>query len=613
MSLIFYSVEEIMDLGNPATPENVQVKRRFALRILLKSVTYAFAMFGFLFIMMLIVLCGLLTNPTVPVVVPEDAVLSIHLDEIYPETRRDTLLTEMGGMRPVTFAELLLSLEAAADDERIAALAAKISDSSLGLAQIQELHRAVEKFRSSGKKAYLYSGGFGEFGGGTAEYYLATAFDKITMRPNSELGLTGISVEVPFFRPLLDKLGVRPEFYTRHEFKTAMSSFTDANASENFRNELSRLVGKLNKQMKDGIIRMRFAKEAVPDMQSLENQAPLPAEEAVRLKLIDEEAFETDWRADLAEKYSGGAVALADYAANVGLRDEKNKIAVLVLEGILSEGQSIENPISGEAVVGADTVLAQIEEIAANECIKAVVVRINSLGGSYGASDEIRHALVRLKEERNIPLIVSMGNYAASGGYFVALAGDEIWADPGTLTGSIGVLGGKFVLADLWNKIGVSWLAVDSGETAGVMSANRSFNARQKELFNRSLDRVYADFVQKTAQARGKSADELDKLARGRVWLGAEAVAHDLADYVGGLSEAVDAARQKAFGSDEEKVSLLFYPKPRTWQEKVGDLMSHMQVSASSQLKTELGLEILPVDMLKRLQYDAVLRPFIIK
>lgn len=601
------------DTNSKILLNKMSLKRRLAVRILLKSVTYAFALFGFLFILLLIVVIGMLSAPGGAVAVPQNTVLQIDFDEPFDEVRRDSLLTDMGsGARPA-FADLLFSINAAGQDERVKAIAAKIGNSELGPAQLQELREAVLAFREHGKKAYLYSSGFGDFGGGTAEYYLASAFDEITMLPNSEAGLTGVSIEVPFLRNVLDKIGISPEFYARYEYKTAMASFTDKKASKTLADEFGGLAQFLTEEMFRGIISARYGELSKKDFRPLMNASPMAAEEALQSGLVDKIGYEAEWLEEIKKTHKGEFLDIADYAAQWIYRRNANGIALLVLEGAISDGVSIENPLSGEAVVGSDTVLAQIDEIANDPDIKAVIVRINSPGGSYTASNKIWHALKRLKEKKKIPLAVSMGNYAASGGYFVALAGDRIFADSMTITGSIGVLGGKMVLEDMWQKLGVNWMVAGTGETSGIMSMNRHFNAREKELFNKSLDRVYSDFVRKVSDARGMDLQKLDKLARGRIWTGQGAEKNGLVDERGGLLRALVEVRSAAKLKPEDVVSIVFYPKQKTLQEKISELTGGMQATAARRVQMELGLDISVFGMLKRLQYDTVLPPLMIR
>lgn len=225
----------------PFPKDTAKRKKKLAVRILIKSLVYAFAIFGILFILLLLVILGLLRQePGRATTIPRQTVLKINFDEAYREVRSDNLLTEISEVSPLSFYDLVKAINLAAIDDRVKVLVGRVGNSPLGLAQIQELRQAVATFRSKGKKAYIFSAGFGSFGGGTSEYYLASAFDEIWMQPNTDLGLTGIAMEVPFFRKLLDKVGIKPEFYARYEYKNAMASVLDERMSEPFRQEMLR-------------------------------------------------------------------------------------------------------------------------------------------------------------------------------------------------------------------------------------------------------------------------------------------------------------------------------------------------------------------------------------
>ena len=216
----------------PFPKDTAKRKKKLAVRILIKSLVYAFAIFGILFILLLLVILGLLRQePGRATTIPRQTVLKINFDEAYREVRSDNLLTEISEVSPLSFYDLVKAINLAAVDDRVKVLVGRVGNSPLGLAQIQELRQAVATFRSKGKKAYIFSAGFGSFGGGTSEYYLASAFDEIWMQPNTDLGLTGVAMEVPFFRKLLDKVGIKPEFYARHEYKNAMASVLDERMS----------------------------------------------------------------------------------------------------------------------------------------------------------------------------------------------------------------------------------------------------------------------------------------------------------------------------------------------------------------------------------------------
>lgn len=597
----------------PFPKDTAKRKKKLAVRILIKSLVYAFAIFGILFILLLLVILGLLRQePGRATTIPRQTVLKINFDEAYREVRSDNLLTEISEVSPLSFYDLVKAINLAAIDDRVKVLVGRVGNSPLGLAQIQELRQAVATFRSKGKKAYIFSAGFGSFGGGTSEYYLASAFDEIWMQPNTDLGLTGIAMEVPFFRKLLDKVGIKPEFYARHEYKNAMASVLDERMSEPFRQEMLRLGGTILAQTVSDISAARGLSEE--DVNRLINRAPLFAAEALEAKLIDRIGYEPELFDEIQKTVSGEVVEISDYASVI--RDGRKglpKVAVLVADGVINEGKSIDNPLQGEATVGAATVTEQLNEIARDKNVKALLLRVNSPGGSYAASNEIWYALNKLKKERQMPVVVSMGNYAASGGYFIALSGDKIIAEPSTITGSIGVLGGKMVLNGLWQKLDINWEALRFGSNAGILSMNTGFSESEKYIFNKSLDNAYEDFTLKVSQARKIDAAKMDELARGRIWTGSGALKNGLIDDIGGFNKALGIAKELAGIKPEDKFTIAYYPKQKTLQEKISEVLGTAPMVAAKKVKADLGLDIESLTVLKRMQYDAVLLPFVMK
>lgn len=597
----------------PFPKDTAKRKKKLAVRILIKSLVYAFAIFGILFILLLLVILGLLRQePGRATTIPRQTVLKINFDEAYREVRSDNLLTEISEVSPLSFYDLVKAINLAAIDDRVKVLVGRVGNSPLGLAQIQELRQAVATFRSKGKKAYIFSAGFGSFGGGTSEYYLASAFDEIWMQPNTDLGLTGIAMEVPFFRKLLDKVGIKPEFYARHEYKNAMASVLDERMSEPFRQEMLRLGGMILAQTVSDISAARGLSEE--DVNRLINRAPLFAAEALEAKLIDRIGYEPELFDEIQKTVSGEVVEISDYASVI--RDGRKglpKVAVLVADGVINEGKSIDNPLQGEATVGAATVTEQLNEIARDKNVKALLLRVNSPGGSYAASNEIWYALNKLKKERQMPVVVSMGNYAASGGYFIALPGDKIIAEPSTITGSIGVLGGKMVLNGLWQKLDINWEALRFGNNAGILSMNTGFSESEKDIFNKSLGNVYEDFTLKVSQARKIDAAKMDELARGRIWTGSGALKNGLIDDIGGFNKALGIAKELAGIKQEDKFTIAYYPKQKTLQEKISEVLGTAPMVAAKKVKADLGLDIESLTVLKRMQYDAVLLPFVMK
>ena len=586
-------------------------KRILHTKILVKSVVYAFAIFGVLFILFLLAILGMLRQEAgMSATVPGRAVLTINFNQSFGEVRNDNLLTEISEESLLSFYDLIKAINVAAMDKRIHFLVGNISVSDLGLAQIQDLRQAIYNFRASGKKAYMTSSGFGALGQGTSEYYLASAFDEIWMQPNSEVGITGLSMEVPFVRALANKVGITPEFYSRYEFKTAADSLTQTQMSAPYRSELE----KLGKSIMDTFL-TDVSKErgfVGRQLQDLVNQAPLDAEISLQKGLIDRIGYRQELLQNLKQQHQVDEISVENYVLNFSQPKTSKKIAFLVLDGTIAEGKSIDNPLQSEKIVGAETVLKQLDEIAQDKSVKALVLRVNSPGGSYAASQEIWYALKKFKEEKKVPLIVSMGDYAASGGYFISLAGDKIVAEPSSITGSIGVLGGKLVFKDLWAKIDIHWDGVKFGENADILSINKTFSESEKNIFNKSLDRIYEDFTLKVSEAREIPLEKMNLLARGRVWSGADAVQNGLVDEIGGINQALGLAKKMADIKENEKCAILYYPKAKTLQEKIMEVIQSSPSVAANKVKSDFGLDIKGLIVLKRLKYDLALPPFVL-
>ncbi len=533
----------------------------------------------------------------------DNTALVIDFADSISENAESDLFNELLEKPHINLHKLVQAIDLAAHDKHIKALVAYINTSDLELAQIQDVARAVWRFRQSGKPAYAFSQGFGVLGQGNREYYLASIFDKIYMQPHTTIGLTGISIEVPFLRPLLDKLGVYTEFYTRYEYKTAMMSLTDGKISPAYKKEMSNLGDGLMQVLKGDIVENRGLK----DIDGIINQAPLSAEKGVELGLVDELLYLPQLEEKLKKEGIGGFISVIDYASaiqpNAG---DLPVIAYLNLHGVINTGENSDD-FDGKMQIGSRDVLADIAEIGEIENLAAVIVRIDSPGGDYNAADEIYFALKQLKEDRHIPIVVSQGGYAASGGYFISLAGDKIVAEPTTITGSIGVLGGKLVLAGLWQKIGVNWETLNFGKNADILSINRKFSPAEQKIFNASLDEVYADFTQKVAENRPLTAD-INEIARGRVWLGYQAVELGLVDMLGGQAEALQLAKELA-QLENQRITVVNFPKVKSFSEKLADFIFNSAVQAP-QIISKSGVDIRYLKLFKRWQYDTVLLPF---
>ena len=532
-------------------------------------------------------------------------ILTIDMNHNYSEVPTVSIVDELWGKQSMSLEKLLKAIEFAAIDERIDGIVARIDISNLEIAQIQDVARAVTNYKSSGKPAYVFSQGFGPLGQGNREYYLATFFDKIYMQPHTTIGLTGISIEIPFFQKLMQKIGINAEFYTRYQYKTAMASFTDSTMSEPMREEMLNLGTNLMNEIKADIIHNRQLKQ---DIDELINTAPLSAEKGLDVGLIDELMYLPQLEEKLKEEGSENFVSVEDYASQIySNTGDIPTIAYLNLSGIINTGET-SSDIDGEYMLGSQSVLADLAEIQDLDNLRALIVRIDSPGGSYNAADEIYFALKQLKKNKNIPIIVSQSGYAASGGYFISLAGDYITAEPTTVTGSIGVLGGKFTAQKLWEKLEINWDGVKIGDNAGILSLNQPFTAGEKANFNASLDEVYNDFTAKVVENR-KLTRNIDEIARGRVWTGRQALELGLIDDLGGLNAAIYEAKKRGEIEDGQKFKIISFPLEKTFGEKLRDLILNGNVGVNKIIGNG-GVDIRYLKLFKRWQYDTVLLPF---
>ncbi len=581
-------------------------------RKLLKPVVYALAILGMVFVLLLFGLLQLLgqgTSIELPTI-PKNAILTINFDKKFAESADDRLWGAMDD-DAISYFDLIKYLNVAILDDNVKAILAKINTTGLGMAQIQNLQQTIQSFRQQGKKAYIYSSGMGNLGQGTDEYFLATSFDKIFMQPNADLGITGISLEVPFLNGGMHKFGLDAEFYTRHEYKNAAASLTGERISAAHKSQLKYLGKGLFNIMRDGMAQNRGLSPQT--IEKLINNAPLTAEQALEHKLIDGVAYYSNVEQQLQQEVNGKTITLSDYAANFESRPSKAPtIAYLTIEGTIVDGESADVDFSGEKTSGADTVVKSLRDIAKNKNVKALLLRINSPGGSYTASNTIWHELERLKQQRKMPIVVSMGDYAASGGYFVALSGDKIFAEPATITGSIGVLGGKIITEDLWKKLNINWENINFGTNAGILSSNHKFSTTEKKAFNRSLDNIYRDFTTKVSAARNIEITALDKIARGRVWLGQEAASNGLVDEIGTIDSALLTAKKLGGIKPAEKFEILVYPKPKTLAEKISAVLRSTPQVAINRLASKNGLDIPSLSVLKQMRYNCILTPFLI-
>jgi protease-4 len=483
-------------------------------------------------------------------------ILELDLSEGLGEERPADPVSALLSHRRMILADVLDGLRRARNDRRVKALIVKVGGRPIGLAMIQELRHAIEEFRDAGKQTVAWSESFGEFSAGNVPYYLATAFDTIYLQPSGDLGLTGLAMERRFFRGALDRLGVEFQVAKRHEYKSAAEQATETGFTRPAREAAERIAGSVTDQLAAAISeRRRLAPERVRE---LIDQGPFLGTQALEAGLVDVLGYRDEVYSRVKRQVGQDAVlqfvgryqrahALAERARKLPARlpaAKERSVALIYATGPIRRGRSGRGPLSGGAM-GSDTVSAAVRSAVADDQVRAIVLRVNSPGGSYVASDTIWREVVRARAAGK-PVVVSMGDVAASGGYFISMAADAIVAQPGTVTGSIGVLSGKPVVSDALSRIGVTTDSVLEGAHSAMFSTSHPFTEDEWALVNNWLDHIYADFTGKVAQGRGLSAERVHELARGRVWTGADAKDNGLVDELGGLDRAAAIARSRA-------------------------------------------------------------------
>ena len=456
---------------------------------------------------------------------------------------------------PPTVSDTVLALDRAGKDPRVAGLIVRLAETEHGFAVAQELREAVRRFRASGKFAVTYADTFGELGSGNEGYYIASAFDSVALQPGGLLGLTGIALQVPLARDLLASLGIRMEVLRRAEYKSALESLTDSELSGPNREQLEALLDTLSAQLVAGIADGRgLAPERV---RALIEQGPLTADAALAGGLVDALDYRDQAVARAIDRAGPDAatVPLSVYRDAVGApAGPAATVALIRAAGLIRRG---DGPLGSE--IAADELAGTLADIAEDPEFAAVLLRIDSGGGSAVASETIRRALLEVRAAGK-PVIVSMGNAAASGGYWIAAGADRIVAQPATLTGSIGVIAGKPVLEEAWRKLGVNWAELSRGGSAGLWSINRPYSDEARARVDALVGWLYERFTDLVAQARDLPEERVQELARGRVWSGQNAAELGLVDELGGLDVALAAVRRSLQLPPDAELAILTRP-----------------------------------------------------
>ncbi|GJF15511.1 signal peptide peptidase SppA [Mycolicibacterium cyprinidarum] len=502
--------------------------------------------------------------------IPNGCILELDLQSAPAETGGfDPLVLINGAGKPLLLRETVEAIHRASEDPRVAGLIARIQIPAGSPGPIQELREAIVAF-----SAHKPSVAWAETYPGTLSYYLASAFGEVWMQPSGTVGLVGFATSALFLRDALAKVGVEAQFIARGEYKSAANVFTEDSYTEAHRQADTRLVESLQAQVWQAVSASRGIETAALD--ALADKAPLLRDDAVSAGLVDRVGFRDEAYARIA-KMSGADAADADgddapprlflarYARAKGPSvsvpglNRQPTIAVVTLAGPIVSGRGRQMSPLGSPSAGGDTIAAALREAVADEDVAAIVLRVDSPGGSVTGSETVWREVVRAREAGK-PVVASMGAVAASGGYYVSMSADEIVANPGTITGSIGVVTGKLVAAELKGRLGVGSDGVRTNSNADAWSVNAPFTDEQHALVEAEADLFYSDFIQRVADGRDLSVEEVDEVARGRVWTGADAAERGLVDELGGLRTAIRRAKVLAGVDPDDKVTVKNLP-----------------------------------------------------
>jgi protease-4 len=534
----------------------------------------------------------------------DNSVLALRVAGSLPDYSPDDPFKKFFGGPDQSLTGLVMQFKKAKADNRIKAILLDINMSGVGWGKAEELRDAIIDFRSSGKPVYAYI----EFGL-NKEYYIATACDKIVVPPPGELFINGLAADVMFFRGSLDKLGIYPDIFQIGKYKSVGNTFTQKEMTDAHREYVNSLLDDLFNRYVETIAQTRH--KTADEVRALIDNAPYDAFQAKDAGLIDEALYKDELlkqlKSQLGYKETDTFVPVraTDYrdvspeslGLNIGER-----IAVIYATGDINSGRS-ENSPSGDQSIGSDTVAKALDDAAADKTIKAIVLRVDSPGGSGLASDIIWRAVEAANQKK--PVVVSMSDVAASGGYYISASARKIIAQPSTITGSIGVVAGKPVVRGFYDWLGISNEYVLRGKTAGMFRETEKFTDEERVKFEEWIKTTYyRDFVPKVAKGRNKDSEYIDSIAQGRVWTGGQAKDRGLVDEFGGLDKAIEVAKQLANIPAEKGVERVILPYPTTFLQQLfsGGDNSNTQVE-----QQQAVFAALPEDARRALRFMALM------
>jgi len=498
----------------------------------------------------------------------DNSLLALRVAGALPDYSPDDPFKRFFGGPDQSLTGLVMQFKKAKVDKRIKAVLLDIDMSGAGWGKAEEIRDAIKDFRTSGKPVYAFI----ELGL-NKEYYIATACDKIYVPPPGELFINGLAADVMFFRGSLDKLGVYPDIYQIGKYKSAGDMFTQKAMTDAHREYINSLLDDLFNRYVQTIAEARH--KTPEEIKALIDNAPYNGNQAKANGLIDEVAYhdevEKQIKTTLGYKETDTFTPVrAEYRdvspESLGL-NEGERIAVIYASGEIGSGRSENSPSGGQSI-GSDTLSRAVTDAAADKSIKAIVIRVDSPGGSGLASDIIWHAVDAANQKK--PVVISMSDVAASGGYYISASAAKIVAQPSTITGSIGVVAGKPVMRGLYDWLGISNEYVMRGKTAGMFRETEKFSDEERVKFEEWIKTTYyQDFVPKVAKGRKKDAQYVDSVGQGRVWTGAQAKERGLVDEYGGLDRAIEVAKELAKIPADKGVERVILPYPRTFLQEL--------------------------------------------
>ncbi|NOX89335.1 MAG: signal peptide peptidase SppA [Calditrichaeota bacterium] len=521
--------------------------------------------------------------------IPDHAFLQFDLSGNLSEYSAPDPIEEALGRSQLDIRKIRDDLEKAAVDKRIKSLIFRPELLNVGFGKLRELYALIQNFRASGKRVYAYLGSDFSF---TRDYYLACAADSIIMPPDANLFLTGVRSEVTFYKDFFTKIGVEAQFLQIGKYKNAPDVYTRDNMSPYHREVLKKIINQYYDDIVQTISKSRnLSVEKVDYL--INNVSGFTGRQAMELGLVDTVSFYAGLTARLKKQNKSiKKLSALNYsqepASSLKIRN-KRRIAVINCIGIIYGGSETDNPMLGK-MLGAKTIIRDIQRAAKSRSIKAIILRIDSPGGAALPSAEIWKAVLEAKQKK--PVVASISDLGASGGFYIAMAADTIVATANSLVGSIGIFAGKFNLSGTYEKLGFKVESVERGSHADLFSMLEPWDKEEQAIMHRIISTFYRDFVRKVAQSRKMTFEEADKIARGRVWTGKEAFEIGLIDTVGSFYTALKIAQRMAGIPESESVRLIYYPRKKSFMnELLGSIGAFVFQSDRSVLLTLKRLE----------------------